>query len=62
MDLVPKVVWTYQTTIKILTNHPLFTMAFRIDVVALFELVWPTDYIMNYNIEGNNEAQILEHE
>lgn len=37
--MIPETMWAYRTMVKTTSRYPLFTLAFRINAVALGELV-----------------------
>lgn len=56
--MIPEIMWAYQTTTKMGSRFAPFTLAFRIEVAAPIELIWPTACTTNYDEEGNEEALI----
>lgn len=57
---LPKVMWTYRTTIKTPIGHTPFALAFGLGAIAQSELIWPTTRVLGYNEDRNKEIHIME--
>lgn len=63
VDLIPKNMWAYKTTIKTTSRYPPpFTLTFGIDALAPVELEWPIARIDNYDEESNVASMLMEHD